>query len=152
MRSLDDTDRRIELQYVSVRDIDRSGLSNGAPNFYALTGQNIELYPTPDAVYNLQMRYWMMPSVLALDADVPVMPVDWHHLLWVYAVWLCYEGDDDAQMGQYWQQRFNTELSQFSADVKFPDSDGPNQASSMWDSDKSLSPRGGSWSLYGQGW
>lgn len=151
MRSLNDTDRRVEMEYVSLRDIDRSGNSNGAPYYYALTGPNIQLYPTPDAPYNMEMRYWAMPAPLVDDNDTSTLPADWDHMLWVYATWMCYESEDDAQMGQYWQQRFNNELSMFTADQKFPDSDGPSQANGMWDGERSLAPANG-WTLYGQGW
>lgn len=148
-RSLSDTDRRIEMEYVSIRDIDKSSVTNGAPMFYTLNSSNLVLYPVPDNVYNLQLRYWSMPAVLSDDNDVPQLPSDWTHLLWVYAVWQCYEAEDDPSMGQYWMSRFNTELSMFTADQKFPDTDGPSQARGMWEGDNTLTPQGGSWSLYG---
>jgi hypothetical protein len=151
MRSLFDTTRHVELEYVSQRLIDRSGTSNGAPVFYAIYAGSITLWPTPDAVYSLEMRYWSLPNDLVNDSDSPNFPATWHKLLWIYATWQCYEADDDAQMGQYWQGRFNNELAMFAADVKFPDSDGPNQAAGMWDAEKTLGPAN-QWTLYGYGW
>ncbi len=147
MRSLFDTDRNRELQYVSIRQIDQSSTASGAPFYYALVGENVQLYPVPDAVYDLEMRYWMMPPKLNTDPEVPSIPDDWHWLLWVYGTWQCYEAEDDAQMGQYWQQRFNTGLSMFAADVKFPDADGPTIAAGMWDGPQPLSRSG-----FGFGW
>lgn len=147
IRSLRDTSRQIEMQEVGLRMIDRSSLSNGAPAFYAFSGQNLVLYPTPDNVYPMELRYWVMPPALVNDSDVPTLPSDWHHILWVYATWMCYEGDDDAQMGQYWQQRFNQELSMLAADQKFPSTDYPTQASGMWDSEQTLTPLG--WTYWG---
>lgn len=142
IRSLFDTTRNIEMQYVSIRDIDRSPVANGAPMFYALQGENFVLYPVPDSVYNLECRYWMMPPPLAANTDTPTIPADWHHMLICYATWQAYESDDDPQAGQYWETRFEKELSMFSADVKFPDTDGPVQARGMWEQDASLSPAG----------
>lgn len=151
MRSLFDTGRNVELEFVSIRDIDRSGPVQGAPSFYALTGSNVQLYPTPDNAYALEMRYWQLPSTLVVDTDTPSIPADWHHLLWVYATAICYEAEDDPQMGQYWMGRFNNELAMFAADQKFPDSDGPVQARGMWEGERVLG-NNNSWTLYGQGW
>lgn len=145
IRSLFDTDRQVEIEYASVREMDRSVKVNGTPLWYSLTGQNIRLYPIPDMVYNLELRYWQLPATLVNDTDIPALPIQWHRILWMYAVWQCFEGDDDAQLGAYWAGRFNAEFSDFKADVKFPDADGPAVASSMWDSEPSLGVRRG-WS------
>lgn len=145
-RSLFDTTRNIEMQTVSLRDIDRSAITQGAPVYYALDGASLHLYPPPDGPYPLELRYWKTPAPLVADLDAPTLPVDWHHILWVYAVWICYEADDDAQMGQYWMQRFMAELAEFAADTKFPTSDLPNIVSGMWDQDRTLGSNG--WSLW----
>ena len=145
-RSLRNTALNQELQEVSLRDIDRASSSQGSPTVYAIDGPNIHLYPTPDGAYPLELRYWKLPPALVNDTDIPVIPADWHSLLWVYACWIAYEAEDDPSMGQYWQQRFNTELSEFSADVKFPTTDYPTQAAGMWDEDRQLSGTG--WSFW----
>lgn len=146
IRSLVDLDRNIEIEGCSLREIDRSTVTQGTPSFYAIDGANIHLYPTADGAHNLLVRYWKLPAALVNDTDVPNLPTDWHHLLWVYACWICYEAEDDSSMGQYWMQRFTTELAEFAADQKFPEVDYPVQAAGMWEGDKQLSPSG--WSLY----
>lgn len=141
----------ISIPYTSLRAMDNSSqTATGAPAWYTIQGSAIRLYPIPDGVYTLNMRYWQMPPALVLDADVPSIPADWHHMLWCYATWMCFEADDDSTMGQYWQQRFNTELSMFAADQKFPDADGPTQVAGMWDAEQSLEPSS-SWGFYA-GW
>jgi hypothetical protein len=148
VRSLRDTSRQMEMQAVGLRQIDRSSLANGAPMYYALDGANMHLYPTPDNLtYTMELRYWMLPVALVNDTDTPTLPADWHHLLWPYAVSLCYESEDDAQMGQYWMKRFTDELAMFAADQKFPSTDSPSQVAGMWDGQDSLSPAG--WTLWG---
>jgi hypothetical protein len=149
VRSLVNTDLNHDLQAVSLRMIDRSSTTQGEPLYYAIDGGYLHLYPTPDGVYDLKLRYWKMPAALVQDTDVPSLPTDWHHLLWVYCCWICYEAEDDANMGQYWKQRFEGEISEFIGDQKFPSTDMPTQAQSMWEQDASLSANG--WSLYA-GW
>lgn len=147
-RSLRDTNRSIEMQAVSLRDIDRSTVANGAPYAYATDGAMMHLYPTPDAVYNLELRYWKLLPSLVNDTDVPAIPARWHKLLWLYATWQCYESEDDPNMGQYWQNRFNTDLAEFAADVRFPTTDEPHQAAGMWNQDPNLDS-GRGWSFWG---
>lgn len=147
LRSLRDTSRQIEMEAVGLRTIDRSATFNGVPSVYAISGANVLLYPTPDNIYPMELRYWQMPPVLVNDTDVPSLPVDWHHVLWVYAVWICYEAEDDANMGQYWKGRFENELSELTSDQKFPSTDYPTQVAGMWEGEKQISPLG--WTYLG---
>lgn len=141
-RSLFNTDQNLELQFVGLEDIDRSQITSGMPRYYAVDGANVHLYPTPDNVYNLELRYWKMPADLVADTDVPTLPAAWHRLLWEYAVAVCYQAEDDMQTGQQWEQKFNNDLAMFAADVKFANADGPLQAKGMWDQGRGLSPAG----------
>ena len=148
LRHLWDTTRDIRIIPVSLREIDNSGVpGTGPPQYYANDGSNVHLWPTPDAVYNLEMRYWVLPSPLVNDTDVPVIPAHWHNLLWRYATAECYKSEDDANMGQFWTQDFERNLSMFSAEVKFPDTDTPDVAKSFWDQERGLTQKG--WSLWG---
>lgn len=131
-RSLLDTDLERELEDVGIRDIDRAFVTTGTPMFYAQDGVNIRLYPTADGVHNLMMRYWLLPTPLANSLDTPTLPSDWHRLLPEYAIHRCYWGDDDPQMGQAWEAKFEKTLAEFEADQKFPDSDRSTQIRSMW--------------------
>lgn len=146
-RSVSYTDRAGELEAVYLRDLDRSNpTSSGLPRFYAIDGQTIHLFPTPDNTYVLRLRYWKMPMTLVNDTDTPSLPEDYHNLLWFYAVAEAFAADDDPSTAQYWTQRFNTGLSEFKADQKFPIGDQTIvQARSMWDSGQSLDYN--SWSI-----
>lgn len=148
VRSLFDTVRNLELTAVFQRDIDRSIATTGAPTYYAMNGLNLSIYPTPDGVYSLNLRYWQVPPLLVNDTDVPSMPSDWHHLLWEYGCWMCYEAEDDAAQGPLFKARFEEGLAEFAEDVKYPNSDMPNQARGMWEEEPSLVPNS-SWVLYG---
>lgn len=138
LRSVFDTTRNVEMAYASQRQIDRSSVVSGAPTYYALDGHTLRLYPTPDGVYPIEVRYWAMPAPLVNDTDVPPLPYDWHRMLWEYAVARCYQSDDDLGTGGQWMQMFNQSLAEFEADQKFPDSDGPTQAADMWGANDAL--------------
>jgi hypothetical protein len=134
LRELFRTDTNQSIEAALLQDIDRaSSTVQGAPYWYALDGQNLRLYPTPDNIYPLELRYWQMPAALSNDQDVPAIPADWHRLLVSYCTWQAFECDDDQTVGGYWKQRFEQELAEFAADQRFPDDNMPHQAQSMWD-------------------
>lgn len=127
-----------ELRRVSLRDIDRSPVATGQPQYFAVDGATTHLYPTPDGVYSLSLRYWRLPPALVNDTDTPIFPPDYHDMLISYALWKCYERDDDAELAAYHEASFKKQLAEFSTDVKFPVSDEPHQLRGMWDAEPSL--------------
>jgi len=148
VRSLFNSVTNVELQYVGLKDIDRSVAQSGEPRYYATDGLNFHFFPTPDsATYTLTARYWKLPATLVADTDVPVLPTDYHNMLISYALWQCYERDDDIQTAQYHQKVFKGMLAEFATDVKFPTSDEPHQVRGMWEQAPTL---GGS-SVWGGG-
>jgi hypothetical protein len=147
VRSVRRTDLGEEMTAVGLRTIDRSFTTAGAPVFYAMDGANIHLFPVPDQAYPLELRYWKLPALLVNDTDVPTIPADYHSLLIFWAVAAAYSAEDDSQTGALWQAKYDKGLSEFSADMKFPNDDAPNQLTDMWAGPASLNQRG--WSLSG---
>lgn len=47
---------------------------------------NIVIGPAPNGVYTITGEYFRGPQVLALDADVPEMPLQFHNLIRFYAI------------------------------------------------------------------
>lgn len=147
-RELWDTNRNVALTPVGLRDIDQStSTQQGPPDWYAFDQANLHVYPTPDGIYPLELRYWVLPSTLVADTDAPTLPADYHRMLCEYAIARCYWRDDDPNMGGAWDQKFAVSLAEFEADVKFPSSEYPSVAKSMWDQGTPLRSRS-SWGWY----
>ena len=52
------------------------------PNFITIDDQDkIRLSPTPDAIYTIRGLYHQAPQILAVDADIPEMPAQFHDLI-----------------------------------------------------------------------
>ena len=96
------------LQQLSAREFDRlrpNPVVTGKPTHYVLwprtTGagvQRIELYPTADAILNVEYRYFRTIPDLSADADVCEIPAKWHWV-WVEKAKLFYAeelGDESA--------------------------------------------------------
>lgn len=131
IRSLVNTDSHRVLSQASLADLDGAPASSGTPQIYAVDGSALRLYPTPNGVYNLLLRYWRLPSPMVLDTDIPVIPPTWHRALWYWGCKEAYASEDDAATAQYWEAQFNSTVAEFAADVKFP-TEYPLAAESMW--------------------
>jgi hypothetical protein len=132
-RSLRDTSRTGELTAVFLRAIDRANALTGKPYCYALDRTSLRLYPTPDAVYPMELRYWALPKILLSDQDVPTIPADYHRLLWYWGTKEAYASEDDPQTSQYWETQFNNGLAELAADLKHANADQSSYIESMWD-------------------
>lgn len=149
VRSVRDTNRDVEMTSIGLRQIDQSLASTGAPEYYALDGANVHLWPTPDGAYPMEIRYWKIPATLVADSDVPTLPADYHNMLIYWANAECYRAEDDHTTAQPWQQLYDRGLAEFSADLKFNNEDMPSQVSDMWTGEQGIGRRG--WSIYGTG-
>jgi hypothetical protein len=142
IRYLRNVDDATTLLAVRLREVDESPISTGKPFKYATDASSLALYPTPDGVYNLSLRYWALPPLLVNDTDVPAIPEDYHDLLIFYALQRLYAKVEDVEMSSYWAQQWASGLADMKVDVKFPSGDGPRQIQSMWENPYSERPYG----------
>ena len=84
----DITDNKIN--FVDIRTFDRiipDPTATGTPVYYSLIGLDssknwrISFYPTPDAIANMQIRYYQRITELSSDSDEPLIPAKWHSVL-----------------------------------------------------------------------
>lgn len=63
---------------------------------------NFEIYPAPATTTAYKLRYIRTPATLALDADVPEIPVEWHvHLTYYATARAYYKLNEDALGDRY---------------------------------------------------
>jgi hypothetical protein len=55
--------------------------ATGKPNCFYRAGNQIVLYPTPDATYTVQYSYLIKPANLNADSDTPQLPAEWEKVL-----------------------------------------------------------------------
>lgn len=79
-----------DLKAIDIRQLDMylpNPTAVAEPQVFGLAGYDsskswqIVLYPTPNTVMNLQLRYYYMPADMSLDADTPVLPEKFHSAL-----------------------------------------------------------------------
>jgi hypothetical protein len=55
--------------------------ASSKPTCFYRADNQIYLYPTPNASYTLQYQYFIKPSLLVNDTDIPQLPVEWEKVL-----------------------------------------------------------------------
>jgi hypothetical protein len=61
-----------------ARWVDAQTLAGGVPMEYVYYGTSIELFPSPNSAYSLQMRYMTQSPLLVRSTDTPVLDERWH--------------------------------------------------------------------------
>ena len=120
------------LQEASQGDLDTLPFSNGLPTHYTIANGVVSLWPTPDSAYTLRLRYYAKPVTLENADNVPEIPSIYHHLLVSYALWHCYERENDYNSAQYHKARFDEDIMKCRGEVQY-DSDDYTQAKRIGD-------------------
>lgn len=108
----------------------------GKPYFYDVNGLVLDLFPTTDASYNLQLNYYRKPSELTASTDEPEIPSQYHHLLVSYALVRCFERENDYDAATYHRQRFEQDVLKCRSEVQYStaDSSAPKTVGGSWTS------------------
>lgn len=128
------------LAQITPSDFDRLPTdSAGKPQWYDIVGSTISVYPTPDASYTIQLRYWRVPDTMTLTTDEPEIPSEYHHLLVTYALVKCFERENDYEAALYHQQRLDVGIQKCRGEVQYDVSDKtqPKTIGGPWDSPES---------------
>lgn len=114
-------------------DFDDTTPSSGKPTSYIIIGATLYLYPTPDAVYSLTLRYYKLPADLVNNTDEPEIPEQYHHLLEHYAQRKAYERESDRDMAQYHAGIYETEMAKLLGQVNYANHDHARQVPGAWE-------------------
>ena len=104
------TSIQYQNKLASVTRKERETLSytgNGKPIYYFLFGSNIQLYPTPDAAYNLVIEYQARIADLVLPTDEPIFDSDFHYLIPLLAASILKRtsgGSDDTEADALYEE------------------------------------------------
>ena len=72
---------------VHLREVDytyplaQGTTATGKPEVFYRQGNQLKLYPIPDAAYTLQYSYLAKPVKLSVNADTTALPVEWESVL-----------------------------------------------------------------------
>lgn len=132
------TETHESLSPLGVKDYDELPTSSGKPYAYVALGSNLSLYPTPDGIYPLAMRYWKLPPDMVADSDEPEIPAQYHDLLIAYAMNKAYLRENDYAAASTWQAIWDQGLLKMRGEVQHDMFDGPQQVEGSWGNESAL--------------
>lgn len=111
------------LQYMTFKEAQEYLLSNdptftvtGTPYLWYEWGGVINLYPTPDAVFNLDLYYVKYPVDVTNGTDILGVPDSYFESLLEYCMGQAYEQDDDWTGSSQKSTQFNESLGRLAQD------------------------------------
>lgn len=105
------------LRRMSLADLDASGSSTtGTPKKFAWYGSSIELWPSPDSKYSLQMRYRAQPSDLTSTDAVPSVDTPWRQAIVLKTEEKIHNFVGDLAKAQFANGRYLQYVSQLKTD------------------------------------
>jgi hypothetical protein len=103
--------------------MDLEEITTGQPERFAIDGMNLRLWPTPSEEYTVRLRYYRIPTTLVNAGDISEIPAQYHHLLVSYALFHCYQRENDYQAAQYHKQRFDEDIMKCRGEVQYDTND-----------------------------
>ena len=104
---------RYSLQYIAHDDAKRMWPSNVAagtqtePTHWSRRVDDVVLWPTPNAVYSMQVEGLRKPAVFPSPATTPDLPEEFHDAVQLYALAKAYAQQDDAPMSALLMTQFD---------------------------------------------
>jgi hypothetical protein len=99
--------------------------ASGSSASAGISNQVIRIYPTPSGVETMYVRAYRNPvefggntvvsRTAIADANTPDLPVPFHNVLALYAIYRSYQQQEDAAMGQQYYSQFIQELDNLRA-------------------------------------
>lgn len=108
--SLRNTTDADPLTDIAINAVDDLPAARGKPTSFAVYGAQMLLYPTPDRVYPLELRYEKDSVEMSSDSDVPQLPDAYSDALVTYARARLFRAEDDLQASSTYMGEFNQAL------------------------------------------
>ena len=120
------------LSRMDRKAYDGLATSSGSPSAYAVLGSKITLYPTPDTVYPLVLRYWKLPEDMVKDEDEPEIPPQYHELLAAWALKKAFLRENDPREAQTWREEWERGIFKMRGEAFVDAQDGPRQVPGLY--------------------
>lgn len=110
-----DTTRDIVLQRISPERYESLYGSDenlqGMPQAYYREGCSARIWPTPDKVYDMLVKYWTTLEDLSDSNTTPEIPQSWHEIILFGGQWRAFMDLGDVQRGYAFKRIYNDLIS-----------------------------------------
>lgn len=120
-----DTTNNVKLVKFGLRRGDTVTVTqNGRPQAYERIRGFVRLYPPPDGIYTIRLRYRENITDLSADGDEPLIPMTWHFGIVLHARWNYFDDKGDIPKATHawntfvaWVEGKQTEIEEESIDL-----------------------------------
>lgn len=109
--------------------------STGVPLYYYFVGDQIKLYPVPDAAYTLTLQYLRYPTPLSAGLDTPILPTRHHRIILLGALVSAYNMEDSGDEADRFEKQFEKRIALMRNDLWMRQYDRPDFVQAVADSD-----------------
>ena len=82
----------------------------GTPEKWSIIANEFHFWPYPDQTYNIYVDYSESPADLVNDADVPVIPAQFHDILVFYAAKILAQRERDIYSAEQWDNVYQQKM------------------------------------------
>lgn len=97
----------VELDALYANPGDTTVHPSNVPTYWYMFDNTINLFPAPNAVYNVRLKYYKKPTELVDDADVPEIPSEFQELLVTGAAYRVLQVKDNYDQASILQNRYD---------------------------------------------
>lgn len=109
--------------------------TTGLPYYYYFIGNQVKLYPIPDAAYTLTMQYLSVPTALTAGSDTPILPTRHHRVIVLGALISAYNMEDDGESADRFEKQYEKRLALMRNDLWQRQYDRPDFVDAIADDD-----------------
>lgn len=108
---------------------------SGLPFLYFFVASAVHLYPIPDTVYTITLRYLATPTELANNTDTPLLPTKHHRAIVLGALVDAYRMEDDPGNADIFEQQFEKRIATMAEDIWKRQYDRPERIYTLYEND-----------------
>lgn len=124
MYSLRDATNKRRIRRTGFRKVDNTDyLTEGLPTHYIRFGLDFQLIPTPDATYEIQLRYCKELTAMSADGDYPTLLSPWHECILMGAEWRGWRAIGEIKRAQLVKQEYIGLVRSRNSDWEIEDGD-----------------------------
>jgi hypothetical protein len=111
-----------------IKEYDALESEEGEPTSYLIHNNSILLYPTPNAVNEMVLRYNIVPTAIAEESSAnPEIAEEFYNLIEEYCLYKAYAAEGDIEMSNFHKGNFDREMVNFVGEVNTDTHDGNTQ-------------------------
>jgi hypothetical protein len=104
-----------------INKVDPLEEQSGTPILYTRWGTEFLLYPKPDSIKQIKMRYLQRPTEVTVEGDTVPLPLEYHNRVVEYCLQQAYQTDEDWDASTQMSSQLSDGLTRLKEQETFQD-------------------------------